>query len=400
VRAEPAAPVAPSRHSTGARPRRRVLFLSAAVGVGHTAAAQAVHAALHDLDPSIETETIDSYKYAASIFSKVVADGYIGMVKTVPQVYRYIYDRAERATHIPAFRRWVNRYTALNLRRLVEERKPDLVVCTHAFPCGVMSEYKRQFDPDLPVVGVVTDFVVHPYWIYSNVDAYAVATPEMCATLVARGVDAERVLLSGIPVDPRFARPRLPRNELRETLDLPANRRIVLIMGGGVGIGPLDKMMRALGRISVPLAAVVIVGRNRGLERRVVAAAEETAYPLRVFGFVDNVYDYMHASDVLLSKPGGLTSSEALVARVPMVLVKPLPGQEERNTRYLVSRRAAVRARGDGQLARAVDELLTSDVRRAALLERVDALRYPDASRCVAERIAELLERRSALRAR
>jgi len=132
----------------------------------------------------------------------------------------------------------------------------------------------------------------------------------------------------------------------------------------------------------------------------VVAAAEETAYPLRVFGFVDNVYDYMHASDVLLSKPGGLTSSEALVARVPMVLVKPLPGQEERNTRYLVSRRAAVRARGDGQLARAVDELLTSDVRRAALLERVDALRYPDASRCVAERIAELLERRSALRAR
>ena len=148
------------------------------------------------LDPSIETQTVDSYKYAASVFSKVVADGYIGMVKTVPQVYSFIYDRAERATHVPKFRRFVSQYTAANLRRLVDERKPDIVVCTHAFPCGVMAEYKRQFDPDLPVVGIVTDFVVHPFWIYTNIDAYSVATPEMRATLAGRGVLPERILLS------------------------------------------------------------------------------------------------------------------------------------------------------------------------------------------------------------
>jgi processive 1,2-diacylglycerol beta-glucosyltransferase len=372
----------------------RVLFLSAAVGVGHTSAARAVQAALRESDPAVETQTVDSYKYAASIFSKVVADGYIGMVKTVPQLYSYIYDRAERATHVPAFRRAVSRYTATNLRRLVERTQPDLVVCTHAFPCGVMSEYKRQYGPDLPVVGVVTDFVVHPFWIYTNVDAYAVATPQMRAALVARGVPPERVLLSGIPVDPRFGRPRLPRARLRAELDLPADRRIVLIMGGGVGIGPLDKMMRALGRIDEPLAAAVIVGRNRALERRIVAAAEQTAYPLRVFGFVDNVFDYMHASDVLLTKPGGLTSSEALSAQIPMVLVKPLPGQEERNTRYLVSRRAAVRASGERNLAATVEALLAPGSAREGQLERAGALRHPDAARRVAERILALLGRR------
>lgn len=328
-----------------------------------------------------------------------MADGYIGMVKTVPQVYSYIYDRAESATHVPAFRRWVSRYTAANLRRLVDERKPDLVVCTHAFPCGVMAEYKRQFDPDLPVVGIVTDFVVHPFWIYTNIDAYAVATPEMRQTLLARGVREERIVLSGIPVDPRFATPRLPADRLRAELDLPRDRRVVLIMGGGVGIGPIDKMMRALGTVDVPLAAAVIVGRNRGLERRVIAAAEHTAYPLRVFGFVDNVYDYMHASDVLLSKPGGLTSSEALAARIPMILVKPLPGQEERNTRYLVARKAAIRANGEKQLAAAVTDVLTSAVRRAELGARIDALRHPDAALRVAERICALLERRLALSA-
>jgi len=327
----------------------------------------------------------------------VVADGYIGMVKTVPQVYSYIYDRAERATHVPAFRRWVSQYTASNLRKLVDERKPDLVVCTHAFPCGVMSEYKRQFDPALPVVGIVTDFVVHPFWIYTNIDAYSVATPEMRQALIARGVLDDRILLSGIPVDPRFATPRLPAAALRAELDLPRDRRIVLIMGGGVGIGPLDKMMRALGTVDVPLAAAVIVGRNKRLERRVIAAAEHTAYPLRVLGFVDNVFDYMHASDVLLSKPGGLTSSEALAARVPMILVKPLPGQEERNTRYLVTRKAAIRAKGDKQLAAAVKDVLTSETRRAELVAHIDSLRHPDAALRVAERILALLEGRSAL---
>ena len=353
-----------------------------------------MRSALVALDPSIETQTVDSYKYAASIFSKVVADGYIGMVKTVPQVYSFIYDRAERATHVPKFRRLVSQYTAANLRKLVNERKPDVVVCTHAFPCGVMAEYKRQFDADLPVVGIVTDFVVHPFWIYTNIDAYSVATPEMVTALASRGVLPERILLSGIPVDPRFGEARLPVDQLRAELDLPRDRRIVLIMGGGVGIGPLDKMMRALGNVDVPLAAAVIVGNNKGLQRRVVAAAEHTAYPLRVFGFVNNVFDYMHASDVLLSKPGGLTSSEALAAQIPMILVKPLPGQEERNTRYLVTRHAAIRARSERHLASSVEDVLTSDACRTQLFESIARLRKPDAARSVAERIIELLERR------
>jgi len=262
-----------------------------------------------------------------------------------------------------------------------------------------MSEYKRQFDPALPVVGIVTDFVVHPFWIYPNVDAYAVATTEMRQALLSRGVELERILVSGIPVDARFERPRLPVPELRAALGLPADRANVLMMAGGLGIGPLELMMRALGRVDLPLAGTIIVGRNGGLERRVLAAAERTQYPLRVFGFVDNVYDYMHASDVLLSKPGGLTSSEALSAQLPMVLIKPLPGQEERNTRYLVSKRAAIRARGESNVAQAVVEVLTSEPRQAQLRESMRVLRRPQAAQAVAERILGLLEQRDVKRA-
>ena len=320
------------------------------------------------------------------------------MVRTVPQLYRYIYDRAERATQVGGFRAWVSQFTAANLRTLIDDRKPDVVVCTHAFPCGVMAEYKRTYAPKLPILGIVTDFVVHPFWIYRNVDAYAVATPEMHGTLVARGVQRDRVIACGIPVDPRFVAPRRPKEALRRELELPAGRKIVLMMAGGLGMGPLDVMMRALGEIDQPLAAAIIVGRNAALERRVLDAAEQIEYPLRVRGFVDNVFDYMHASDVLLTKPGGLTSSEALVAGLPMIFVRPLPGQEERNTRYLVSRRAAVRVKSARHVAPAVAELLRSGERLAHLRANMQALRHPDAADVIAQRVLALAETPSGVR--
>ncbi len=368
----------------------RVLFLTASVGVGHTAAAQAVERALGVLEPGTQTRLVDSYKYAASIFSKVVADGYIGMVKTVPQVYRFIYDRAERAKDVGPFRKRVSQFTASNLRALIEAQRPDVVVCTHAFPCGVMAEYKRLYDPGLPVMGIVTDFVVHPFWIYRNIDAYAVPTNEMRAALVARGVRADRIIVSGIPVDPRFGAPRLPAPELRRQLDLPLDRKVVLMMGGGLGIGPLDVMLRALGRLTTPVAGAVVIGRNAGLERRALAAAARATFPLRVVGFIDNVYDYMHASDVLVTKPGGLTSSEALAAALPMVLIRPLPGQEERNTRFLVFQRAAIRIKGERALAESVAELLGSNGRSDALRSNMRRLRRPDAAAKAAERVIAL----------
>lgn len=381
--------VTTTRIRTSGSPRR-ILFLTAAVGGGHIAAAKAVGAALRALDPPIESEIVDSYRYAASLFSKVVADGYIGIVKTVPQLYRVIYERAERAQEAGPFRKWVSQFTATNLRELIALMQPDAVVCTHAFPCGVMAAYKQMYAPDLPVVGVVTDFVVHPFWIYRNVDAYAVATAEMRAALVARGVRGENILVSGIPVDPRFGARTSSRAELRARLDLPQDRKIVLMMGGGLGIGPLDVMIRALGDIAEPPAGAIIVGKNQRIERRVLDAAKRIEFPLRVLGFVDNVYDYMHASDALLTKPGGLTSSEALAARLPMVLVKPLPGQEERNMRYLVSRKAGVRAFGRRGIQRAVEEVLASGAAAERIRASIELLRRPDAARDVARRIATL----------
>lgn len=324
------------------------------------------------------------------MFHRVASNGYIGMVKMLPQLYAVIYEQAERATRVSAFKKWLHRYTALNLRQYVAQLAPDVVVCTHAFPCGVMAEYKREY-PDAPaVVGVVTDFVVHPFWIHKNIDAYAVATATMRQTLIARGVRPERVTVTGIPIDARFGM-RADRRALRCVLGLAPDKTTLLLMGGGVGIGPLEKAIVRIDRLAHDVQTVVVVGKNPSLERRLAEAARTLTHPVKVVGFVGNVFEYMQAADVLVSKPGGLTSSEALAAELPLMMLRPLPGQEERNTRYLEAGGAGIRVQTTRELVHALDHLLSNPNELAAMRDKARALAKPDAARSVADIIEGLI---------
>lgn len=346
--------------------------------------------ALENLEPGSRTRVVDSYRYAASVVSQVVSNGYLGMVKTIPQMYRFLYTQAERATEVGPLRAWIHQFTAGNLRALMLREKPDVVICTHAFPCGVMAEYRREFDDAPPIVGVVTDFAVHAYWIHDNVDAYAVATPEMRSNMVHRGIEPDRIHITGIPIKKQFGVNGVPVKTLRQRLELPLDRHVVLLMGGGLGIGPLGKMLEALDEVPASLCAVAIVGRSKRSEARVLEHAMRVRYPVRVLRFVENVYDYMHASDVLISKPGGLTSSEALAANVPLILFKPLPGQEERNTRYLIQHGAAERAKTVDDLASKTGRLLGESERLLQMRASMAALAKPHAAEDIARIVLDV----------
>ncbi|MBV8339175.1 MAG: glycosyltransferase [Candidatus Eremiobacteraeota bacterium] len=372
-----------------------MLFLSASVGEGHTAAAQAVCSALSERMTDALCEVVDSYRYASTVFHRVASNGYIGMVKVLPQLYKFAYDQAERATKISAFKTWLHRYTALNLRQFVSELQPDVVVCTHAFPCGVMAEYKREFADAPPVVGIVTDFVVHPFWIHRNIDKYAVATAAMRQTLVTRGVAPARVVVTGIPIDARFA-DATSKRRARSVIGIGPETTTVLLMGGGLGIGPLENALLAIDRLSGPLQIVVVVGKNKSLERRLREAARTLRHRATVVGFVENVYDYMRAADVLVSKPGGLTSSEALVCELPFIMLRPLPGQEERNTRYLEERGVGIRVERSRELTCALDKLLGSPATLEKMRRHARDLAHPEAARSVASIIESLITRKRA----
>ena len=362
------------------------------MGVGHTSAAKAVALALDER--RLDARIIDAYEHAVALFSRVAGAGYIRMVKTVPSLYGFLYDRVERAKEPGSLRKWLGTLSARNLHRLIAELDPSCVICTHAFPCGIMAQYKRTIDPSLPVVGVVTDYVVHPFWIYPNVDAYAVATDEMRSTLISRGVEPGRVWVTGIPVDPRFALIP-PKSQARHEVGVgnAQDRRLVLVMAGGLGIGPLETMLRGLVPLRDRVTAVVLTGKNARRRARLERWCAQWPFPVSIHGFEENVYDYMHAADLLLTKPGGLSVSEALVARLPMVLVRPLGGQEQRNTRYLMERRAAFYASNEEEIARAAHRLLERPGARRRILARAETLRRPEAAADVAEIVRDLIQR-------
>ena len=335
-----------------------------------------------------ECKVVDSYRYASEVFHKVASNGYIGMVKMLPQLYKYIYDQAERATKVSAFKSWLHHYTAVNLRQFVAQLNPDVVVCTHAFPCGVMAEYKREYSDAPPVVGIVTDFVVHPFWIHRNIDGYAVATGSMRQALIARGVSPERIQVTGIPIDRRFAKDE-SKSEARRAIGIDPTRTTLLLMGGGLGIGPLEKALEQIDELKHNVQTVVVVGKNPRLEQRLGAAAELMSKRVKVVGFVPNVYEFMRAADVLVSKPGGLTSSEALAAGLPVVMLRPLPGQEERNARYLQESGVGVRAQTSRELIAVLDELLSEPHRMMRMSANAKRLARPRS----ADAVAEMLER-------
>lgn len=384
------------------RQNKRILILSASVGAGHTRAAEAIECAIKERFPFMETLIVDSYRYASALWGKVAADGYIQMVKRWPKLYGYLYEAGRKESRFLAFKNWIAQIAAQNFRPLIAEFNPSVIVCTHAFPCGIASVLKDEHN--IPIVGVVTDYVVHPYWIYNNIDLYAVATTEMQMVLETYNIPRNRIKVTGIPVDPRFNIPE-SKDELRKRHSLELSIPTVLLMGGGLGLGPMEKIFRALRRISRPAQAVVVVGTNKVLQRRMEAYAKRIDAPgvfsrlsksnslhnIRVFNYVAFIHELMKASDFVITKPGGLTSTEAIVAETPLLLMKPLPGQEERNSQWLVQKKVAIPVYKEKYIPRVLDDLLLNPKKVERMKLKAKQIKKPQAALHVIQAIMSLL---------
>jgi processive 1,2-diacylglycerol beta-glucosyltransferase len=360
----------------------RVLVLSASAGAGHLRAAEAVARAVTLEAPSAEVRQLDVLTLASPAFRGAYSRWYLSLVERAPALWGYLYDRLDRpAKRRPVdLRRALNHWNTRRLRQAVRDFAPDAVVCTHFLPAEVLGEARRKGRLRARLGVVVTDADVHRLWMHVGVDRYFVARPEAGALLEAAGFAAERVEATGIPVDPAFATAR-DRVQVRARLDLPAAGPVVLLLAGGFGVGPVREMASRLAQARLPARVVVVAGRNEPLRRALAAAAGPRT---RVLGFSREIHEWMAAADLLVTKPGGLTTAEALVRGLPMVLVNPIPGQEERNADALLEDGVAVKAGHPELLAWKVDGLLADAGRLAAMRAAARRSARPDASRRVA----------------
>jgi len=365
----------------------KVLFISAPIGAGHVRAAQAAGAAVRRLAPGVATEFANVFDFFSPRLGRLILGGYLKVLDVFPQAYGAAYGWGNSSRAALAGRAAVSRFLAARMAGFLAASRPDVIVATHATPAGLLAHLAARGGLRAPTVAVVTDFVVHRLWVYPEMGTYCVASEAMREFLAANGVERERSFVTGIPVDARFAVPA-DGAAAKAALGLRVDVPVVLIMGGGAGVMPMAAIVAALDGLEMPLQLIAVAGRNASLREQLATLAGGLRHcTLMPLGFADNVDELMAAADLLISKPGGMTAAEALARGLPLVIFRPIPGQEEANTGFLTAGGAARRVETTDALAATVRALLASPDVLPAMRAAALRLGRPGA----AERVAGLI---------
>jgi processive 1,2-diacylglycerol beta-glucosyltransferase len=371
----------------------KVLILSASAGAGHVRAAQALERAFADLRAAREVRHVDALQFTNKVFRTLYSKTYLDLVDHAPDVLGWLYDWLDTPWEKERRRLAWDKLNTHRFVRMLERYQPDLVLCTHFLPAEIISWLKAKARLGCAQAITVTDFDVHAMWLCHHFEQYFVAIDETREHLLRLGIPAEKVTVSGIPIDPVFAE-RKDKAAMRAKHGLAADRTTVLVSAGGFGVGPIEHLLASLLDLMHPAQVVVICGRNQELKQRLDALAAErpaggnTLVPV---GYTTEMDEYMSAADVMVGKPGGLTTSEALAKELLLVIVNPIPGQEERNSDHLLEQGAALRCNNLPVLGYKIDRLLDDPARMAGMRAAARRLARPDAARDVVRKAVGLV---------
>jgi processive 1,2-diacylglycerol beta-glucosyltransferase len=362
---------------------RRILVLSASVGAGHLRAAEAVELALRCLDPTAVVQNLDVLDFTNTAFRRLYSRAYLDLVNRAPHALGYFYDLLDR-TPSPQHKSDRLRFLVekLNLRRFLKFLRTetwDVIVNTHFLPAEMIAALRRKGDVATPQLTATTDFETHRLWVNQPCDRYFTATEEGALNLCHWGVPAADVTVTGIPIHPAFSEPK-DRSQCRQRHGLVGGRPVLLQLAGGFGVGPVERLYEAILQVETPLELVVVAGRNAELKTRLEQIEVPPHHLIHVLGFTTEMDELMAAADLLVSKPGGLTTSEALARGTPMVVVNPIPGQESRNSDFLLENAAAIKVNNVATLPYKLNQLLAAPDRLAQLTANAKRLGRPQAA--------------------
>lgn len=346
----------------------KIMLLTAATGGGHLRAAHAVEQYIRD-NTSYDVVTVDALKAVGRFLDKTVCDSYLFMAKRVPALFGRLYNRTNKQSHLSNLVPKLTGLFSTLLLSSIAEYDPDVIITTHPFATEMVSDLKEDGLLTAPLICIITDYGAHRAYIASRVDGYVVASEDMIPQLQAFGVPAEKVHPFGIPVHDVFFDPGNREQFLREQGLDPALPTL-LFMAGSFGVSNIIRLYRDLERTDVKAQVIVITGKNQKLYEAFEAEiAVGTRLPTRLIYFTDEVEKYMHASDLLVTKPGGLTVSEALACGLPMAVFDAIPGQEEDNADFLATHDMCVRLGKGEDFAEKISSLLRETERLQSMRE-------------------------------
>jgi processive 1,2-diacylglycerol beta-glucosyltransferase len=392
----------------------RILIATVTAGGGHIAAAAALEEAWRALRPDDTVERLDLIKFFSPLHKKIHADGYVQLVERAPELWGMLFGKTDNpkvARRLSKLRRAFPSNSRKKFMRHLKQFKPDAVLCTHYLPLETLALLKPS-EGGVPrrrnliekmgarpsenwkhpfVVSIVTDFEAHALWMDACVDLYCVAAEETKARLVARGAVAANAVATGIPIAAKFLS-KPDARAIRKSYGLRDDQPVLLVLGGGFGMGPVAEILAELDKVPGQFQTVAVTGRNEELRRKL--ATQTRRHPTHVLGFSTNMHELMAVADLIITKPGGLTTSEALALGKPLFILNPIPGQEAANSDFLLERGAAAKVNRVEDLPFRIEKLLGSK-KLAEMAKAAKSLGRPQSATMVCQEVLKRLDKKA-----
>jgi len=373
----------------------KALILSISTGQGHHATGQAIQNSFRR--KGVDCDILDAYEYIEPILSHLVSRGYLLSASYAKKISSKLYDivvnknKPLKKYSVPKL---TNVVWAKDLKSYIDESNPDVIICTHVLSAILVNIMKEKHWIDAITVGIVTDFTVHPLWEEASLLDYYVTPSDLLEfQLEKKGLDADKMLPIGIPIKPQFSE-RTDRSEARRLLGLALHTHTILLMSGSMGYGKIDESIRRLDRLKLDLQVIVVCGNNKKMSKK--AKELRTQKRFDIYGYVDNVDLMMDASDCIITKPGGITTSEAMAKGLPMIMVNPIPGHEMRNAEFMLNNGLALYATKSFPLDEAVFSLFQHPERISYLRSTIEIYARQNSAQTLCEHLIKDFEARKA----
>lgn len=368
-----------------------ILILSASTGGGHMRASKAIESYMLKQDKDINVKIVDSLLYISPILNKTITSGYVYLATKTPKLYGKLYDLSNKDRKFSNFVTRINNIFANKLLPLIDDFKPDVIITTHPFPTEMVSRLKLKNEINIPLICIMTDYAPHKAWLSEKVDAYIVANDDMVAKMVAQGVSEEHIYPYGIPVDEVFFEEEEKQLVLEE-LNLDKNLPTILMMAGSFGVANVFDIYANIIDIDLDFQIILVTGKNKKLYNQFEEVVGNSPKNTKLIYFTNEINKFMQASDIIITKPGGLTVTEALACNIPMAIFDAIPGQEEENAEFLIKHNMAVRISDGNSCREAIVRLLEDNGKLENMKEACKSFDKNDSSKNIFLLLNELIE--------
>lgn len=373
----------------------KVLFLAVATGGGHLKAAKALSEYIQSKDCESETLIIDTLKYANPLIDKLVVKTYLNTLKTTPKIYGKLYNITDEkellGDNINDFSNGVNRLFSFKVKRLILSFKPDIIVCTHPFSLQMVLAIRKKLKIKIPIVDIVTDYAIHNLGIRNGVDAYIIPHEFLVNDAINKGIPRDKIFSLGIPVENKFLK-HTEKTDILQKFGL-VDTLTFLVMGGSLGFGEIEDIFIKLIRCNRHIQIIVVTGTNKKLKNHLEKESKHLYGDknIVILSYVNEVNELMEVADFIITKPGGLTISESLIKKLPIILMSPIPGQEERNANFLINCGVAARITEHDNIDTLLNQVVDNTIRVKSMKQIAKTLAKPNACHDIYELMCRLV---------